>query len=259
VIATEQVRSFLGRSLPSRRTDVTPMFVFDAGYDPLKAQRGLEGSACQILVRARSSSVPDPRPLARRGRRFYGDPSLSGPPEHIGRPRRHGPKMKCSDPSTWPEPSAEHRCEDAGYGAVRVRRVRAWAGLHPKVQNHEGRGSRGPLPIVVGTLVLVEVSRGCREASVGVSRGFCGCGGTGRRGRRQRIRISSGAPTSGASTWSTPSASSSRAWDGPPLGFSSPRAGRPMELAGRGRLHAAQAGAACPRCGPEAAVGAPLR
>jgi hypothetical protein len=65
--------------------------------------------------------------------------------------------MKCNDPGTWPEPSAEHACEDAGYGSVR--RVRAWAELHPKVQNHEGRGSRGPLPIVVGTLVLVEVER----------------------------------------------------------------------------------------------------
>ena len=31
--------------------------------------------------------------------------------------------------------------------------------LHPKVHNHEGRGTRGPLPIVVGTLVLVEVER----------------------------------------------------------------------------------------------------
>ncbi len=30
---------------------------------------------------------------------------------------------------------------------------------NPKVQNHEGRGSRGPLPIAVGTLVLVEVER----------------------------------------------------------------------------------------------------
>jgi hypothetical protein len=37
--------------------------------------------------------------------------------------------------------------------------VRAWAKLHPKVHNHEGRGSRGPLPIVVGTLILVEVER----------------------------------------------------------------------------------------------------
>jgi hypothetical protein len=123
---------------------IVPLFVFDAGYDPVKLQRGLEGSACQILVRLRA------------GRRFYGDPGLSDPPAHVGRPRRHGPKMKCSDPGTWPEPSTEHACEDTGYGSVRVR---AWAGMHPKVQNHEGRGSRGPLPIVVGTLILVEVER----------------------------------------------------------------------------------------------------
>jgi hypothetical protein len=38
-------------------------------------------------------------------------------------------------------------------------RVRAWAELHPKVHNHHRRGSRGPLPIVVGTLILVEVER----------------------------------------------------------------------------------------------------
>jgi hypothetical protein len=42
--------------------------------------------------------------------------------------------MKCSDSSTWPEPSTEHRCEDAAYGSVRVR---AWAEMHPKVL---GRG-----------------------------------------------------------------------------------------------------------------------
>jgi DDE superfamily endonuclease len=82
-----------------------PLFVFDAGYDPVKLQRGLEGSACQILVRLRA------------GRRFYADPSLSDPPAHIGRPPRHGPKMKCSDPVTCPEPSAEHHCEEAGYGS----------------------------------------------------------------------------------------------------------------------------------------------
>src|SRR5918994_6570409 len=92
-----------------------PLFVFDAGYDPVKVQQGLEGSPCQILVRLRA------------GRRFYGDPGLCDPPEHIGRPRRHGPKMRCKDPSTWPEPSAEYRCEDAGYGSVRVR---AWAEMH---------------------------------------------------------------------------------------------------------------------------------
>ena len=64
--------------------------------------------------------------------------------------------MKCDDPSTWPDPDHEYACEDVGYGNVRVR---AWCGLHPQVSAHKGRGSRGPLPIVVGTLVLVEVER----------------------------------------------------------------------------------------------------
>jgi hypothetical protein len=141
-VAAEQVKAFL-RLWPEEER-VAPLLVFDAGYDPVKLQQGLEGTPCQILIRLRA------------GRRFYGDPSLSDPPAYVGRPRRHGPKMKCADRSTWPEPSAEHHCEDAAYGSVRVR---AWAELHPKVQNHEGRGSRRPLPIVVGTLILVEVER----------------------------------------------------------------------------------------------------
>jgi DDE superfamily endonuclease len=146
VVAAEQVRSFLRRRRSSceEGTTASPLFVFDAGYDPVKVQQGLEGCPCQILLRLRA------------GRRFYGDPSLCDPPEHIGRPRRHGPKMKCSDPLTWPEPSAEHHCQDAGYGSVRVR---AWAEMHPKVQNHARKGTRGPLPIVVGTLIVVEVER----------------------------------------------------------------------------------------------------
>ena len=144
VVATEQVSSLLYTAPTREGPPLRPLFVFDAGYDPVKVQQGLEGCPCQILLRLRA------------GRRFYGDPGLCDPPEHIGRPRRHGPKMKCSEPSTWPEPSAEHRCEDAGYGSVRVR---AWAEMHPKVSNHAGKGTRGPLPIVVGTLILVEVER----------------------------------------------------------------------------------------------------
>ena len=92
VVAAGQVKGLLGRL--GREEDAIPLFVFDAGYDPVKLQQGLEGSPCQILVRLRA------------GRRFYGDPSLCDPPAHVGRPRRHGPKMKCNDPSTWPEPSA---------------------------------------------------------------------------------------------------------------------------------------------------------
>jgi hypothetical protein len=144
-VAAEQVKAFLRLLAEEDKEErAVPLFVFDAGYDPVKVQQRLEEAPCQILVRLRA------------GRRFYGDPSLAGPPASLGRPRRHGPKMKCNDPGTWSEPSAEHTCEDAGYGSVRVR---AWAELHPKVQNHAGKGTRGPLPIVVGTLVLVEVER----------------------------------------------------------------------------------------------------
>ncbi|MCA1698547.1 MAG: transposase [Actinobacteria bacterium] len=140
-VAAEQVKALLLRSPPE---EAIPLFVFDAGYDPVQLQQGLEGSRwCQILVRLRA------------GRCFYADPS--GPPAPTGRSRRHGRKFECKDPATWPEPSAEYVCEDdAGYGKVHVR---AWANLHPKVQAHAGRGSRGPTPIVRGTLVLVEVER----------------------------------------------------------------------------------------------------
>ncbi len=137
--AARQVKALLCR-LASE--EVTPLFVFDAGYDPVRLQQQFEGWTAQILVRLRG------------GRCFYADPV--GPPARSGRPRRHGEKMDTKDPSTWPEPTYEHACEDTGYGAVRVR---AWANLHPKVQTHKNRGSRGPTPIVRGTLVLVEVER----------------------------------------------------------------------------------------------------
>jgi hypothetical protein len=129
VIAAAQVKTLVDR-LPENE-DAIPLFVFDAGYDPVQVQQGLEGGRVQTLVRLRA------------GRCFYADPV--GPPAKTGRPRRHGPKLDTKDPETWPEPSVEHRCEAPGYGAVRVR---AWT-----------RGTRRPRPIVRGTLVLVEVSR----------------------------------------------------------------------------------------------------
>jgi hypothetical protein len=196
-VAAEQVKAFVRRSSEEGGA-APPLFVFDAGYDPVKLQQGLEGSSCQILVRLRA------------GRCFRADPSLAGPPAPIGRPRRHGPKMKCNDPNTWPEPSTEYICEDAGYGTVRVR---AFSKLHPKVRAHQGRGSRGPLPIVVGTLILVEVERDCLAARGVASRACCGCGGMAPKGSNQSWACC-GALTSGVSTWSTPSAFSSRLWDG---------------------------------------------
>ena len=92
----------------------------------------------------------------RADRCFYADPPPAMPSPKGGRPRKHGAKFACKDPTTWPVPTAEHVTQDEQYGTVRVR---AWAGLHPKQQAHPGRGTRKTRPIVRGTVVLVEVSR----------------------------------------------------------------------------------------------------
>jgi hypothetical protein len=139
-VAVGQVRALIGRS---SRSAPEPLFVFDAGYDPVQLALGLEGTGAAILVRVRGD------------RCFYADPPPA-PPGRKGRPRRHGAKFACADPTTWPAPTAELAAEDGRYGAVRVR---AWGGLHAKTQEHPGRGTRGPRPIVRGTVVLVEVSK----------------------------------------------------------------------------------------------------
>jgi len=121
-----------------------PLFVCDAGYDAVALQRGLGSCRAALLVRLRS------------GRCFSGDPPVLPPRSQGGRPFRHGHKRVCADPATWPTPTDERVVEDGQYGMVRLR---ARAGLHPKLQDRTGHGTTGPSPIVPMTLVLVEVSR----------------------------------------------------------------------------------------------------
>src|SRR4051794_27043313 len=139
-VAAEQVRALL-RRLPTRAS--SPLFVFDAGYDPVRLQLYLEGCCVQLLVRLNS------------GRVFYADPEpLSKRP--VGRPYRHGKKFDLKDPETWPEPTREHRCVTNPYGSVRVR---AWSGLHPKTRRAKERYGSESTAVVRGAVVLVEVGR----------------------------------------------------------------------------------------------------
>jgi hypothetical protein len=140
-VAVAQVAR-LARRLPP--AGPVPLFVFDAGYDAVTLQRGLGSCRAALLVRLRS------------GRCFYSDPPVLPPRPQGGRPFRHGRKFVCADPTTWPTPTDERVVEDVQYGVVRIR---AWAGLHPKLQDRTGHGTKGPSPIVPMTLVLVEVSR----------------------------------------------------------------------------------------------------
>jgi hypothetical protein len=146
-VAAAQIRDLLGR----RPGGPVPLCVFDAGYDPETLARELgdsDGARVAVLVRLRS------------GRCFYAEPDRQ---PRTGRPRRHGRKFACDDPTTWWAPAAEHVEQHAQYGRVRVR---AWAGVHAKSQNHPARGSRRTKPVLPGTLVLVEVERLPRQTRI---------------------------------------------------------------------------------------------
>jgi hypothetical protein len=138
--AAAQLRALLAR-LPAGGP--VPLVVFDAGYDSAQLTLDLAEADAAVLVRLRAD------------RCFYADPPPR-PPGSTGRPRRHGAKFNCADPATWPVPTATHVATDDQYGTVTVA---CWAGLHPKQQRHPGHGSRGPRPIVRGTIVRVQVER----------------------------------------------------------------------------------------------------
>jgi hypothetical protein len=138
--AAVQVRALLAR-LPAGGP--VPLVVFDGGYDSAQLTLDLAEAPVAVLVRLRSN------------RCFYADPPPRGPGS-TGRPRRHGAKFNLADPTTWSAPTTTHVVVDDQYGAVTVK---AWTGLHPKQQRHPGHGSRGPRPIVRGTIIRVQVDR----------------------------------------------------------------------------------------------------
>lgn len=143
-VGAVQVKDFLGRLQERKQaSSEPPLFVFDAGYDAVSLTHALEGYPAQLLVRLNSR------------RCFYADPPEQ-PPGTGGRPRRHGHRFVCKEPDTWLEPTAGYRCEHADYGEVRVR---AWSGLHPKLQSRSGSEPYERPPIVRGTIILVEVQK----------------------------------------------------------------------------------------------------
>lgn len=137
VVAAEQIRSWLEQLDPPAST---PIFTFDAGYDPVQLSLALDSLPLCLLVRLRA------------GRCFYADPTSQ---PQTGRPRRHGVKFVCEDPTTWPLPSCAWSTTDPQHGVVCLQ---AWSHLHAAPQNHATRGTRQPRPLVRGTLIRLEVT-----------------------------------------------------------------------------------------------------
>ena len=111
----------LGISTPA------PLFVFDAGYDPIALGDALSTQKAQILVRIRSKRV------------FHFDPAPAVPGP--GRPPRHGGRFVLADQSTWSTPDAEAHAHDPRYGDMHVQ-VQVWHGLHPRLTKKGGVGER---------------------------------------------------------------------------------------------------------------------
>jgi hypothetical protein len=139
-VAAGQIRALLER-LPVAGNQ-PPLFVFDGGYDFAQLTLDLADLPVAVLVRLRSD------------RCFSADPPPR-PPGATGRPRRHGAKFNCADPTTWPVPTATLHTVDDQYGTVTVQ---AWSGLHPK-QQHPSHGTGKPRPIARGTIIRVQVQR----------------------------------------------------------------------------------------------------
>jgi len=125
--------------LPADRE--VPLFVFDAGYDPVALTYGLASTRAQVLCRIRDDRV------------FYADPPPR-PSRATGRPPRHGRRMQCSQPQTWGKPTQRLVAADPRYGTVTVT---AWAGLHPKLAGRGRWAGHGAPPIVKGTVIRVDV------------------------------------------------------------------------------------------------------
>ena len=136
-VTAAQIRALTGRL---RVTETAPMFVFDAGYDPIALTVDLADLPLAVLVRIRSDRV------------FYAAPTSV--PGRLGRPPRHGARFLCADPTSWPAPEQALQVDDEQYGQVSVQ---SWPGLHPKLAGR-GRWSGCPEPpIVPGTVIRVQV------------------------------------------------------------------------------------------------------
>ena len=136
-VTAAQVRALTARL---EGHEAAPVFVFDAGYDPIALTVDLADLPVAVLVRIRCDRV------------FYADPVPV--PGRLGRPPRHGARFLCANPTSWPAPDQTLQTDDEQYGRVQVA---VWAGLHPKLAGR-GRWTDYPEPpIVTGTVIRVQV------------------------------------------------------------------------------------------------------
>ena len=125
-------------------TDPEIVVVMDAGYDVVRLAWFLRDLPVILVGRLRSDRV------------FYAPAGERRSPIK-GRQPRHGAKLVLRDKFTPPAPVCSTQHDLERYGNTRAV---AFARMHPKIDSRGGfKDHQGPLPVVVGTLIGVEVER----------------------------------------------------------------------------------------------------
>jgi hypothetical protein len=129
--------------LPGAGRGETPGFVFDAEYD-LMALSHQTADRVHIVGRLRSNQ------------NFHADPPPPAPGTR-GRHRRHGDKITLNKPGTLGAPDRTAIACSSRYGQVRLS---GWDNRHRRlIRDGYWTGHDGPLPIVVGSVIRVEIER----------------------------------------------------------------------------------------------------
>ena len=204
-VTAAQVREVITRLIAAghwREGDPPILVVFDAGYDVTRLAWLLADLPVELLGRLRSDRVMQ----------------LPAPPRQPGtngRPRKHGGELALSDPATWPDPQVTTSTVTSRYGLAVTA---AWDRVHPRLTHRAAwLDHDGDLPVIEGTLIRLQVDHlpGDRDPSQ------CGCG-TPAPAPRPPTWTGAGRRSCADSTWSTPSACSSRSWAGLPRSSATP-------------------------------------
>jgi hypothetical protein len=148
-VTADQIRGLVGRLRAAGRVggagQPVPMAILDCGYPAAAISHALAGVGVQVLIR-----------LGDEERRvFYTDPPPPAPGKP-GRPRRHGERRKLSEADTWPPADQTHIVDTDRHGRVEVR---AWHGLHQKLQARGHFAGEDAPEVVTGTVIQVKVER----------------------------------------------------------------------------------------------------
>ncbi|WP_227997619.1 NF041680 family putative transposase [Nocardia australiensis] len=150
-VTAAQLRQVVQRLIAAgqwRDGDPDILIVADAGYDVCRLGWVLADLPVELVGRLRSDRVMQlPKPVRAPGTN--------------GRPPKHGPQFRFTDPGSWPEPAVTTITATSNYGKALTQ---AWDRVHPRLTHRSAwLGHDGALPVIEGTLIRLEVAHLSRD------------------------------------------------------------------------------------------------